>query len=376
MRYLFFDTESANRFNGISKMCSLGYVLTDEAFNIIESDDIIINPEARFDKAIIRDVLYYSESYYIRGKTFPELYDRIVSLFEGSIIIGHAVDNDIEILNDACMRYELPYISSKFYDTQLIYMWYKDLDDFGALPSLSNVAIDLKIENQDQKHRSLQDARITMQALKKICECESCSIEYILKRYSYIDGDNINGKMTLNRPVREDNNRIKRSNSKIYYSYINNIKIANNKNSSLNGKEVAISNSYEYTHFKEMLIIINKLARMGAKYTTKSSECDIYAMYEHKDEDGNEAISSRYKAVKRANERGAGIKTIELNELKSLIGYEEDSYDSILEEATDIYNKEFENNLRRERELIKPIEAEAYSLGGVFADFFNELKNK
>ena len=36
MKYLFFDVECANVHHG-SKMCSFGYVLTDENLNIIES---------------------------------------------------------------------------------------------------------------------------------------------------------------------------------------------------------------------------------------------------------------------------------------------------------------------------------------------------
>ena len=34
--YLFFDCECANCFDGIGKICSLGYVLADDELNIIE----------------------------------------------------------------------------------------------------------------------------------------------------------------------------------------------------------------------------------------------------------------------------------------------------------------------------------------------------
>ena len=42
MKYLFFDIECANCFEGKGKICEFGYVLTDEAFNEIESKEIII----------------------------------------------------------------------------------------------------------------------------------------------------------------------------------------------------------------------------------------------------------------------------------------------------------------------------------------------
>lgn len=52
MKYLFFDIECSNCFNGVGKMCEFGYVLTDENFKIIKMDDIPMSPgkgrECRF----------------------------------------------------------------------------------------------------------------------------------------------------------------------------------------------------------------------------------------------------------------------------------------------------------------------------------------
>ena len=44
MNYLFFDIECADG----THMCSFGYVLVDEKFNILEKDDILINPKCAF----------------------------------------------------------------------------------------------------------------------------------------------------------------------------------------------------------------------------------------------------------------------------------------------------------------------------------------
>ena len=38
--FLFFDCECANCFDGIGKICSLGYVLADDELNVIESSII------------------------------------------------------------------------------------------------------------------------------------------------------------------------------------------------------------------------------------------------------------------------------------------------------------------------------------------------
>ena len=47
-RYLFFDIECACVFKDTAKICAFGYRLTDEHFNILEKEDILINPKVKF----------------------------------------------------------------------------------------------------------------------------------------------------------------------------------------------------------------------------------------------------------------------------------------------------------------------------------------
>ena len=69
--YLFFDIECANCFGGVGKMCSFGYVLTDEDFNVIDSQDVAMNPEAEFDWYLFSPKnkcrLAYSKDYFARS---------------------------------------------------------------------------------------------------------------------------------------------------------------------------------------------------------------------------------------------------------------------------------------------------------------------
>ena len=53
MRYVFFDIECAD--GGKGSICSFGYVICDEEFREIESDDIIINPDSAYK---LRNVLH------------------------------------------------------------------------------------------------------------------------------------------------------------------------------------------------------------------------------------------------------------------------------------------------------------------------------
>ena len=48
MNYVFFDIECANCIHGEGKICSFGFVKTDENFNVIQEHDLLRNPDAPF----------------------------------------------------------------------------------------------------------------------------------------------------------------------------------------------------------------------------------------------------------------------------------------------------------------------------------------
>ena len=48
MKYVFFDIECACVFKSVAKICAFGYVLTDEQFNVLEREDILLNPKGKF----------------------------------------------------------------------------------------------------------------------------------------------------------------------------------------------------------------------------------------------------------------------------------------------------------------------------------------
>ena len=76
MKYLFFDIECASVRNG-SKMCSFGYVLTDENLNIIEENDIMINPKSEWDFYALKHILAHSKEYYESFPDFNTQYEKI-----------------------------------------------------------------------------------------------------------------------------------------------------------------------------------------------------------------------------------------------------------------------------------------------------------
>ena len=81
-RYLFFDIECCDG----QHICEFGYVITDTNYNVIEKEDITINPEKPFNltgRVNHRDLkLYYPESVYYKSYKFPHFYDKIKKMIE------------------------------------------------------------------------------------------------------------------------------------------------------------------------------------------------------------------------------------------------------------------------------------------------------
>ena len=76
MKYLFFDIECSVVSKNAAKICAFGYCLTDEQFNILEKEDILINPQGSFHltdrKGTQGLVLPYKYSDFKKYPTFPE----------------------------------------------------------------------------------------------------------------------------------------------------------------------------------------------------------------------------------------------------------------------------------------------------------------
>lgn len=180
--FVFFDCECANTFEGVGKICSLGYVICDDDLNIIESEDVVMNPECDFDWYLLSGKgeckLAYSKDYFRIKPNYESYYKDIKKLFTtgNRYIAGFAVSNDVGFVNDACERYELPYIQFRAFDLerylerkyekkQKLVEW---AEEFGV-----NVA-------KYQSHKSEDDAIMTMLCLKAECMRTGQSVEEIL----------------------------------------------------------------------------------------------------------------------------------------------------------------------------------------------------
>lgn len=188
MRYLFFDTESANSFNSIHKLCEFGYVLTDTAFTILAKKDIVINPGKgpgnQFSLTGRKNredcILSHDENEYYSAKEYRDYQENIRFLLtqKDLLIFGFALQNDIVPLIQANRRYELPSFGFTGYDVQRYLSQYKD----GSCQKYGLEESFLALLGEDAlkgitPHNPRDDALMTMGILKAICENLGLSVE-------------------------------------------------------------------------------------------------------------------------------------------------------------------------------------------------------
>ncbi len=181
MNNLFLDIECCNSHN----ICEFGYVLTDEKFNIIKQEQIIINPAKKFTVPTEENKfinLTYDQEVYFSNPSFKDYYEKIKEVINApnQMIFGYAINNDAIYLKNACKRYKLKSISFTFYDIQAIVSNYFELKE----PlSLKNALEKLDISTDAIFHRAMDDAISTMKLTQKLIKILKLDSEGLIKKY-------------------------------------------------------------------------------------------------------------------------------------------------------------------------------------------------
>lgn len=183
--FVFFDCECANTFDGIGKICSFGYVITDDDLNVIESEDVVINPECEFDWYLFSGKgecrLAYSKDYFRIKPNFDSYYKDIKKLLTtgNRYFAGFAVGNDVGFINSACERYSKDYIQLYAFDLQK-YLEKKYRKQQKLIEWATEFGINVV---KFQTHKSVDDAMLTMLCLKAECQNSGLSAEQIFTSY-------------------------------------------------------------------------------------------------------------------------------------------------------------------------------------------------
>lgn len=272
MKYLFFDIECANCFNGQGKICSIGYVIVDGSFNIIQQKDILINPNSKFhlrNRASGEGIeLGYDKQVFLNSPKFDSYYSFIKGLLESDeyTIFGHSVINDINFLIAECNRYKLPYFNFKAYDTQILHRHFMPESKENGLGKICE-SFGIEIENL---HRSDYDAFLTMQVAKKICQNHSVSLDALLAEcpncyYSVENGNVVNHYSTT-------------SYSKKLSNLAKFIKIDTRlkKQENVYEKYFGFSQDFEEKNYKKAMLLVKFIRWNGGFYTHKTNKMNYY----------------------------------------------------------------------------------------------------
>lgn len=289
MKYLFFDIECSVVSKNAAKICAFGYCLTDEKFNILEKEDILINPQGSFHltdrKGTQGLVLPYEYSNFKKYPTFPQLADRIYALLhdKDTLVAGHATMNDVKYLNLESKRFNLPSFHFAFTDTQFVYMNRKG--DFSRQFGLGAIAEELGVEFT--AHCAVDDAYATMKVAEAMCKEEGLTFSQLLEKYEITLGvienyeiSQMSSTALVEYKAAQERRKEEREQKKAeFYRFFDREKRKRKKEGKLKGKTVCFSHPLELELELSKKLLTAVFAEAGY-FTGKAEECDIYVCFE------------------------------------------------------------------------------------------------
>ncbi len=285
MKYVFFDIECACVFKNVAKMCAFGYVVTDDAFALLERADILMDPRGKFRltdrKGKEGIVLPYEYEDFKKYPPFPAAYRKIKHLLEDreSVVLGHATLNDVNYLNLETKRYKLPSFRFDWHDTQ--FFWMNTENSFERQMGLGAMAEELGVEFVP--HRAVDDAYATMRVCEALCKREGLNVTELVQKYHIRAGKIEN--YTIRTPdsdglrrYTEEKECIREAHAKAheaFYRVVNKHMNRRKKGGTLEGKVFCFAKDVE-----DEVEISTKLVRAifeaGGKYTSHPAECNVY----------------------------------------------------------------------------------------------------
>ena len=189
-RLVFFDFESANDFDGVGKICEVGVVITDMNFKIITKRHLLINPNAKFNllgRSNGRDLHLFGEAndyeVYRKSPDFKDRYSDLVDIFTlpNSLCVGFSVESDIAFLATDTHRNGMKQLIYTAIDVQWLI---RDILGSRKQVSLDNAFDSLLGAERHQafvSHKSVDDAAMTLEVLRKALEIKQVSLEELVK---------------------------------------------------------------------------------------------------------------------------------------------------------------------------------------------------
>lgn len=278
MRFVAFDIESPDGYFAQGNLCEFGYTIADENFNILTEKNLLIRPAYPITKPNYRIKLDYPLAVYNSAPLFVEYYEHIAELLSDTytIVIGHAVHNDIFCLNCACTRNTLKPFDFQFIDTQILYSIFKGVNKIMSLDKIAD-----EIGEEFTHHRADEDARMSLLTLKHICTKERLNYIELLDKYEAILGFVENGKITnfssekiANVAPSIDSKNSKRRLLNAFLPVLNQKK--NKPTHIFYNKRVAFDSSITLENIDDARSMFQALVDIGGRFQTSVNRADFY----------------------------------------------------------------------------------------------------
>ena len=290
MKYLFFDIECSNCFNGVGKMCEYGYVLMDDNLRTIKADDIPMSPGkgdgSRFHlkgRKHEKDLeLAYEYEYYYEQPEFKAFYKQIKNLMEDpdTVCFAYSMDNDIPHLYHACRRYRLEPINYKCYDVQKLVAAY--LEKKGQM-SLHKACLEIVGPNSCvklQEHLSRDDAEMERMIFEAICILSKKKPQELLDESIFASTNSIEYMNHV--AERKAKKKMKEEGHDLYRSLLaseEELNLIGNK-----GKRYSASGELK-CHVSELKIVIEIIKSRGGIFSNHLSKADYFIVYDDKNKE-------------------------------------------------------------------------------------------
>lgn len=290
MKYLFFDIECSNCFDGIGKMCEFGYVLTDENFQVIRSGDIPMSPGrgwgSRFNlkgRKHEKDIeLAYDYDYYYEQPEFPHFYDKIKALVEDhdTICFAYSMDNDIPHLYHACERYRLPPFDYECCDVQKLVAAYRGVKGQMGLPNACRALVGPGSTIGLQEHLSRDDAEMERMVFEAICVLRNTDSKTILAESPFAKTNSVEWMEEANR--RKEQKRLRTIGSELFKSRVSSeeeLTLPENK-----GKRYRVSGEV-MGHLDELKKAMETIENRGGLFADGLGNADYFIVFDETEKD-------------------------------------------------------------------------------------------
>ena len=299
MKYRAFDIEAANGYK-LSSVCSIGVVIADEHFNVTSRQNIWINPKTKCNlngtRSNVGIDLHLDKALLDSSPDFSQVYSQIRAMLTDKqyLVLGHAVDSDVRMLNAACARYHLPSINFDFVCSQLLYKLYRGEKD---VKGLGKIATDLGVTFT--QHNSEEDAYMSLLTLKFLVEDSGLTVDELLEKYQVRMGSNVNFELT--RPVSLLGQVSKKKHTQVAIAKIKEY-AATVKKTSSDYKDLAfcLARSLELSDSDELYAVVQAIVSRGGRYATKLFKGNYYVTSNA----ASEVDTMREKRVDELHEQG------------------------------------------------------------------------